>query len=190
MKIFRSVIPDMVAEPVGWGKYKGMEDTYFFLSHFVEMSDAIPDLADFPQMVAEMHKRGVSPDGKFGFPILLHGGTNPLPTPPCDSWEECFTNMIRTDLEKEEELHGPEKELTELKREIFDKVIPRLLRPMESNGRKIVPRLVHGDLWDGNASVDVNTGRPMMFDPLGLYAHNECETIQQLPGLLPPLTVY
>ncbi|KAI1861137.1 hypothetical protein JX265_009756 [Neoarthrinium moseri] len=166
----REVIPEMVAEPIGWGTYQEIPDTHFLLSRFVEMTEDIPDVSDFPALVAELHKRGVSPDGKFGFPHLLHGGMHPLPTPPTDTWEECFTNMIKFNMAKEESVHGPDKELTKLKTDIIEKVIPRLLRPL-----KIVPRLVHGDLWDGNASVDANTGNPMIFDPLCLYAHNEFE---------------
>ncbi|KAH6646876.1 hypothetical protein BKA67DRAFT_524502 [Truncatella angustata] len=70
-------------------------------------------------------------------------------------------------MDEEESVHGPDDELTELKTAIIGKVIPRLLSPL-----KIIPRLVHGDLWDGNASAEVNTGNPMIFDPLCLYAHN------------------
>lgn len=66
-------------------------------------------------------------------------------------------------------------EFEELKKEVMDKVVPRLLRPLETGGRSITPCLVHGDLWDGNASVDVDTGRPIIFDGAPLYAHNECE---------------
>ncbi|KAK3315093.1 hypothetical protein B0H66DRAFT_642375 [Apodospora peruviana] len=55
----------------------------------------------------------------------------------------------------------------------IDMVIPRLLRPLETEGRTLIRTLVHGDLWDGNASVDVSTGRPLIFDPTPLYAHNE-----------------
>lgn len=65
---------------------------------------------------------------------------------------------------------------------MLEKVVPRLLRPLEEDGRTVVPRLCHGDLWDGNVSVDVNTGRPIIFDAIPLYAHNECEFL-----LFPPV---
>lgn len=63
------------------------------------------------------------------------------------------------------------------------KIIPRLLRPLESEGRTLTPCIVHGDLWDGNASVDVNTGHPMIFDGTPLYAHNECKLSPPPRGL-------
>ncbi len=58
---------------------------------------------------------------------------------------------------------------------ILDKVIPRLLRPLETEGRNIQPRIVHGDMWDGNTSVDATTDKPVIFDASGMYAHNECK---------------
>jgi len=58
---------------------------------------------------------------------------------------------------------------------ILEKAIPRLLRPLETGGRQILPRIVHGDMWDGNTSMDTTTDSPMIFDASGMYAHNECE---------------
>ena len=43
---------------------------------------------------------------------------------------------------------------------VTSKVIPRLLRPLETGGRQIKPSLVHGDLYSGNVSVDAVTGGP------------------------------
>ncbi|KAK8117841.1 uncharacterized protein PG998_006122 [Apiospora kogelbergensis] len=41
---------------------------------------------------------------------------------------------------------------------------PRLLGVLEADGTKVDPTLVHGDLWEGNCSVDADTGAPMIFD--------------------------
>lgn len=70
---------------------------------------------------------------------------------------------------------GPWGEMEKLKSAVIDKVIPRLLRPMESGGRFIKPSLVHGDLWCGNAAVNSETGCQLVYDPSSFYAHNECE---------------
>ena len=73
--------------------------------------------------------------------------------------------------------HGvPSKELGDLSPDLFEKVIPRLLRPLETDGNSITPVLVHGDLWCGNAAVDRETDAPLIFDPSSFYAHNECTT--------------
>ena len=56
---------------------------------------------------------------------------------------------------------------------IITKVIPRLLRPLETGGRQIRPVLVHSDLWDGNASTNRLSGMPVVFDAACIYGHNE-----------------
>lgn len=57
---------------------------------------------------------------------------------------------------------------------LFDKVIPRLLRPLESEGRSVKPSLVHGDLWYANSGIDMATYESLVFDACSFYAHNEC----------------
>ena len=54
-------------------------------------------------------------------------------------------------------------------------MIPRLLEPLQSEGRSIKPCLVHGDLWDENTATDMDTGEPFIFDAGSFYAHNEYE---------------
>lgn len=67
-----------------------------------------------------------------------------------------------------------------LKDAVFEKVVPRILRPLESHGRKVEPVLLHGDLWVGNTATDKESGTMVMFDSSAFYGHNECE-------LKPPL---
>jgi fructosamine-3-kinase len=57
--------------------------------------------------------------------------------------------------------------------QIISKVIPRLLRPLESHGNKIKPVLLHGDLWHGNVSVDNESGKPVLYDAGCFFGHNE-----------------
>lgn len=65
-----------------------------------------------------------------------------------------------------EERAGPNVELDRLLSPLFDRVIPRLLRLLESDGRRILPSLVHGDLWYGNAGiVDESTDEGIVYDP-------------------------
>ncbi|KAK6579784.1 hypothetical protein PZA11_007492 [Diplocarpon coronariae] len=169
------VMPEIVIKPVAWGSYEEIPDTHFFLCDFREMNGDIPDLACFPALLAQMHKRGISPDGNFGYPVATFGGNRALIFPIQKTWEKCFSMGLQGVFAAEFEMHGPDEELRILTKTIFEKVIPRLLRPLESEGRSITPCLVHGDLWDGNASVDLATGRPVIFDGTPLYAHNECE---------------
>lgn len=77
--------------------------------------------------------------------------------------------------EFEQEMHGHNEEMRDMHQIVLDKVVPRLLRPLETGGREIKPTIMHGDIWDGNTSVDATTKMPVIFDASGLYAHNECE---------------
>ncbi|KAF2810622.1 uncharacterized protein BDZ99DRAFT_519318 [Mytilinidion resinicola] len=53
--------------------------------------------------------------------------------------------------------------------------IPKILGPLEADGRIVKPCLIHGDLWDGNIGTDFETGEIYIFDASVYYAHNEME---------------
>ncbi|RYP02988.1 hypothetical protein DL765_010637 [Monosporascus sp. GIB2] len=173
MKTLWDVMPELVARPYGYGSYEKMEDVHFFLCAFHELTDDIPDIDDFPALVAGLHKRGVSKEGKFGFPYEVYGGRLPQFFPLTDSWEQTFTAGLQRSFDNEENTHGYDEDMAYLRKGIIEKVIPRLIRPLEYGPNKIKPRLVHGDMWDGNCSVDVNTNQPVVFDATTLWAHNE-----------------
>lgn len=63
-----------------------------------------------------------------------------------DSWEEWFTRNFHAALEYGQQPNGKDEELCELGEELIDKIIPRLLRPLQTGGRNIKPTLCHGDL--------------------------------------------
>lgn len=86
-------------------------------------------------------------------------------------------------LDLEIERKGPSEELDVLSRALFEKVIPRLLRPLESDGRTVKPSLVHGDLWYANAGINVDTDQPLVFDACSFYAHNECTFSYETPAV-------
>lgn len=174
MSAIHKAAPDLAPKAIGWGQYAEDPEIYFFLCAFHDMTDDIPNVSSFPAMLAQMHKNGVSPTGKFGFPVTTYQGRLPQDTTECDTWEESFSRSIGRFFELEEESQGQEEEMSQLRKAIMEKVIPRLLRPLETEGRKVVPRLVHGDLWDGNTSVDAATDLPIIFDACSSYAHHEC----------------
>lgn len=58
----------------------------------------------------------------------------------------------------------------------LEKVVPRLLLPLQSEGRVLKSSLLHGDCWDGNTAIDMNTGEAFVFDVCSLYGHNEYDT--------------
>ncbi|TRX92013.1 hypothetical protein FHL15_007110 [Xylaria flabelliformis] len=97
------------------------------------------------------------------------------------SWE-VFTKNLRFALELELTAKGPDPEFDILLPVLFGTVIPRLLGPLESEGRSVKPCLVHGDLWDANSGIDDNTGESLIFDACCFYAHNEYEFGQWRPA--------
>ncbi|KAI4689370.1 uncharacterized protein J4E88_002722 [Alternaria novae-zelandiae] len=181
--------------PIGWGGYAKDANTYFFICAFREMTGEVPGeastavdhseeshgrsskelqrISDFTGQIARLHKTALSPTGKFGFPVTTYGGRLPQDTTFCDSWEESFTRGIQRMFDLEELQHGHDKDMVQLRAYIVDKAIPRLLRPLETEGRSISACLVHGDLWDGNTGVDRNTRKPVIFDACSSYAHHE-----------------
>ncbi|KAK3934281.1 Fructosamine kinase-domain-containing protein [Diplogelasinospora grovesii] len=153
-----AITPDFCPKPIGFGTFQDDPDSHFY-------------------KLARLHScsQQVSP-GKFGFEIATYNGDLPQDNTWCDSWEECFTNGLRHVLKVREERAGPDPELDSLLPGLFGKVIPRLLRPLESSGRKVKPTLIHGDLWCGNAGIiDEDTEEGIIFDPASFWAHNEYE---------------
>ncbi|KAI1282953.1 hypothetical protein F5Y07DRAFT_202613 [Xylaria sp. FL0933] len=93
MSALWNVIPEIVARLYGYGTYEKMEDGHFFLCSFHELTDDIPEIDEFPALVAEMHRRL---DGKFRFPYEVYGGRLPHFSPVTDSWEETFPSGLST----------------------------------------------------------------------------------------------
>ncbi|KAK6077787.1 hypothetical protein SCUP234_06545 [Seiridium cupressi] len=155
------------------GEYASMVALYKTLPKF--MTDDIPEVQAFVQLLAELHTKGVSPNGKYGFGVHTYRGTIPQYTDWHDTWEEAFHHSMKWFVYAEEKSQGPDNEMRELCQGLFDKVIPRLLRPLETGGRQIQPRLIHGDIWSGNTSTNVETNTPIIYDGACLYAHHEME---------------
>jgi protein-ribulosamine 3-kinase len=80
-------------------------------------------------------------------------------------------------LDLEIKAKGSDPEMEQLLPIIFDRVVPRLLRPLETDGRSVKPSLVHGDLWYANSGLDAESGGSLIFDACCFYAHNECSII-------------
>jgi fructosamine-3-kinase len=170
-----AIIPDFCPKPIAWGSLKDYQDAHFYLCEFYDFTEGVPKPNNFCKKLARLHWSHSSPDGKFGFHCTTYNGDLPQDNTWCDSWETFFANGLRHVLKIREERAGPNAGLDALLPALFEKVIPRLLRPPESNGRKIQPSLIHGDLWYGNTAIVAKTGTPIIFDPASFWAHNECE---------------
>ena len=180
MKAIHTLSPDFAPKPLAWGTYRSIPDTHFFLCQFREMIDDMPDPHHFTARLAALHQNSKSPTGKFGFHVTTYTGNLPQINEWEASWEIYFTKSMRLALELEIKAKGPDPELDKLVPVLFEKVIPRLLRPLESDGRSVKPSLVHGDLWYANSGIDVATGESLIFDACTFYAHNECKSTSPL----------
>ena len=175
MAAIYSLLPDFVPQPIAWGTYETVQDVHFFLCEYREMTEELPDAHEFGARLAALHQNSKSPNGKFGFHISTFNGNLSQDNNWEESWEVYFTKIMRHALEHEIASQGPDPEIDKLVPVIFDKVIPRLLRPLESEGRSVKPSVVHGDLWFANTGVDADTDKPLVFDACCFYAHNECK---------------
>jgi protein-ribulosamine 3-kinase len=139
------------------------------------MTEELPEIETFTANVARLHHSSVSPNGKFGFPVTTYMGPLPQDNTWCDTWEEYFKRGMIRMLELEKNIQGPSEELEQLTAQLYEKVIPRLLRPLKVLN-SIKPVLIHGDLWYGNCCTNNATGKPIVFDACVFWAHNECMT--------------
>jgi fructosamine-3-kinase len=148
-----------------WGKCEKPGDNfdkYFLLFTFHSLLESKPkprpDIPRFAKAVAQLHTLSVkeyaasNPEERFGFHITTYNGTLAQDNTWTKSWREFYTaGMVRM-LALEENARGPNDELKRLSEPLLKKVIPRLLDPLETDGRSIKPVLLHGDLWLGNVS--------------------------------------
>lgn len=158
MKVIYHVIPSFAPKPIAWGTYKSNPDIHFFLCDFHDMDNELPDVNKFAENLAKLHQESVSPNQKFGFHVTTYNGNIPQDVRWTETWEECFVNGTKQDFELEAEARGRSEELEALRIPLFEKVIPRLLRPLETGGRTLKPAFLHGDLWYGNSQFNFEPG--------------------------------
>ncbi|KAK8130469.1 hypothetical protein PG999_002849 [Apiospora kogelbergensis] len=182
MKAIHALLPEFAPSPLAHGSYETAPNTHFFLCEFRDMVEKMPEPREFGARLAALHQSSKSPKGKFGFHTTTYSGNLPQATGWEDSWEVFFTKSLKQALDLEVQAKGPDPEFDSLLPILFDKVIPRLLRPLESEGRIVKPCLVHGDLWYANSGIDVKTDQCLIFDACCFYAHNEYEFGQWMPA--------
>ncbi|KAH7313913.1 Fructosamine kinase-domain-containing protein [Stachybotrys elegans] len=170
-----TAVPSFCPKPLAWGTFDSDPEAHFYVCKFYYFYQGLPDPESFCEKLARLHGTE-SPNGKFGFECTTYNGSLPQDNTWHDSWERFFVNGLHHVLRLREERGGPEPELDAVLPPLFEKVIPRLLGPLEREGRKVKPVLVHGDLWCGNASIiDENSREGIIYDGASFFAHNEYE---------------
>ena len=177
-KAVHSLLSDFTTRPLAWGTYETIPDTHFFLCEFREMKAEMPDPHQFAARLTKLHQNSKSPNGKFGFHTNTFMGNLPQLSGWESNWETYFTRLLRLALDLELKAKGPDPEADLLIPILFEKVVPRLLHPLDSEGRSVKPSLVHGDLWFANTGIDVKTGQSLIFDACSFCVHNECRSLE------------
>jgi protein-ribulosamine 3-kinase len=163
MLAIHAIVGGYIPKPIWWGSFTTVTDAHYYIYKFYELVDELSEPTEFCETVANLHALSESPNGKFGFHTVTYNGNLPQNNDWASTWEEFFTVGFKHMLEINIERGGSWKEMEELRSAIVTKVIPRLLRPLELNGRTVKPSLVHGDLWCGNTALDTMTGKPSVF---------------------------
>ena len=99
--------------------------------------------------LANLHQKSISPTGKFGFHMsTCHAKI----AQAVDKWEDSWCALYTRHLGHVMELAKPILQWPEFEvvcKLTLEKVVPRLLLPLQSEGRYLKPCLIHGDCWDG-----------------------------------------
>ena len=99
--------------------------------------------------LADLHKKSVSPTGKFGFHMAT---CHAKIAQAVDSWDDSWCALYTRHLGHVMDLAKPILKWPEFDvvcKLTLEKVVPRLLLPLQSGGRVLKPCLIHGDCWDG-----------------------------------------
>ncbi|XP_050441953.1 fructosamine-3-kinase-like isoform X2 [Adelges cooleyi] len=123
--------------------------------------------------LADLHLHNLKsgkPINKFGFHINTSCGFILQDNTWTDDW---ITFITERRLQQQIDLLSKTKSECPLKKKIVDDYWPRLKLkiPKLFDGIKVMPSLLHGDLWSGNAALA--TPKPAIFDPAAFYGHSE-----------------
>lgn len=171
-----NTVPGLIPKPYAHGQCREtLQPVYFILKEFVDMSMHLPEPIQFCDKLATLHIESKSPNGKFGFHVPTVQGYVVQTVDWDSSWTSFFSKLLADIVLLDIEANGPSEELEQA----FDKtqkyVIPRLLGALESEGRTVVPKLIHGHLWEENIGTSLETGEIQIYDASSFYAHSEME---------------
>ncbi|KAI5918753.1 Fructosamine/Ketosamine-3-kinase [Camillea tinctor] len=169
-----TTLPTFAPMPRGHGKCRD-QNTHFFICDYLTIDHELPDATCLGEKLAELHRRSLSPTGKFGFHVTTYDGKLPLNTTWDSNWTSFFKKLMYDVYQLDVQVNGYWEELDAVMKVTLDRLIPRLLDPLTSDGRSIKPCLIHGDLWESNIGTNAHTGELYIFDACAYYAHHEKE---------------
>lgn len=189
-------MPGLCPRPLGSGTLASSPTTSFLVIEFLQLpTSSFPLLSgfldrflprqDLARKLAKLHTTPapIPADfnrAQFGFPITTCCGDTPQDNSYKESWAEFFAhNRLYAVLKHCELNRGEDAEFRGLVEAVVSRVVPRLLGDQHlNNGNGVIPVVVHGDLWCGNAARGRIADGPIadvIFDPSACYAHSEYE---------------
>ncbi|KAL6229202.1 hypothetical protein BDW75DRAFT_235378 [Aspergillus navahoensis] len=194
-----SAVPGFCPRAIAWGPLEedgNPRKSYFLATEFLDLRAAGRGGPSLAQRLGKLHSTPAPKDpetGKrlFGFAVPTFCGDTKQPNRPCESWAEFYANeRLLTILATSEKRNGKDAALRSLVEKTAEIVVPALLGDRHlgydrsGKGQGIIPVVVHGDLWSGNADRGriVGSGRKkdeevgdVVYDPSACYAHSEYE---------------
>jgi protein-ribulosamine 3-kinase len=161
--------------------------TYFLVTDFLHLGNRTngSGKTSLAAKLAKLHTiPAPTPTGyekpMFGFPVVTCCGDTPQDNKFSENWSDFYANQrLRFILQRCERSNGQDAELRRLVDITASKVVPRLIGDSHLNhDQGIIPVVVHGDLWSGNAgngSIGSAEPEPVIYDPSAFYAHSEYE---------------
>lgn len=138
-------MPNLVPRPVAQGQCHGIDASYF-ICDYLEIDHRPPNAAKLGKKIAELHQISTSPTGQFGFHVTPYDGKLPLTADWDPSWTSFYGKLLNGVHQLDIQVNGHWPELDDVMEVILKKVVPRLLEPLESDGKSVKPCLIHGDL--------------------------------------------
>ncbi|KAF2007566.1 Ketosamine-3-kinase [Amniculicola lignicola CBS 123094] len=189
LNALHNAVPSLCPKPFGHGRFSSQSSTFFLVTDFLKLTSRSSSKTSGPSLASKLASLHTTPSPipegyeqpMFGFPVTTCCGDTPQDNSYKTSWAEFYAeNRLRFILRRSESTHGRDKEFHNLVEATASVVVPRLLGDDHlNNGKGLMPVVVHGDLWSGNAGVGVfgAVGEPeeVVYDPSACYAHNEYE---------------
>ncbi|KAK4888758.1 hypothetical protein LTR27_012405 [Elasticomyces elasticus] len=142
--------PGLAPMLYGTGQFRDPSTpTYFLLMEFLDMDTGAPEPVAFMKQLAELHTRGVSPTGQFGYGMTTCQGPIVQDITWDDNWSAVYGRMMRQFHDREMATNGPSKD-----------------GKYEAEMEKLI--LLQFRIY-------LETGQAKIYDPAGFYAHNEYE---------------
>ncbi|KAH8704201.1 putative fructosamine-3-kinase [Talaromyces proteolyticus] len=196
-------VPGFCPRALAWGPLDEKKG-FFLVTEFLDLgggrssSGRSGTKSSLAQRLGRLHSTPAPPPPDtdkpmFGFPVPTYCGDSRQSNNFHQSWANFYANeRLLMILRESERRNGLDKSLRDLVERTTSAVVPRLLGDKHlgydknGKGQGIIPVVVHGDLWSGNASKgriigsggkydEKNGGGDVVYDPSACYAHNEYE---------------